>query len=254
VGILLYRWIFACLCAVLLSTTAQASAAEFKSQLDGDVGLGGYYARNIVRGDPDGMSALPYLDFKFSRMFARVDTFGVKTLELGYGHLELVSRFSQDGFKTDVPELAGLDKRENSIPLGIGTLQVTPIGGFMLNAFHDINKSQGNVFELIYGGRIRFPRVRLYPLLGVEYRSKEYVNYYYGISALEAANSGYASYTSSGAVNSLLGLIAEIRLIDNYYLNLNVRHKRLGDAIRLSPLVDKQYLDTAYIALSYRFK
>ena len=91
-------------------------------------------------------------------------------------------------------------------------------------------------------------------MLGVEYRSKEYVSYYYGVSALEAASSGYAGYTPSGAVNSLIGLIAEIRLMDNYYLNLNVRHKRLGDAIRLSPLVDQQYLDTAYIALSYRFK
>jgi len=238
----------------MLSGISQAQAQEFTSTVKGDIGVGAYHARSIVKGDPDGTSVLPYMDFKYSRMFARIDTFGVKTLELGYGHLELVGRFSQDGFKTDIPELTGIDQRENAIPLGVGTLQVTPVGGFMINAFHDLNKSQGNIFEVIYGGRVKFSRVALYPLLGLEYRSKEYVSYYYGISAREATNSGYASYEPSGAVNSLIGFIAEIRLIDNYYLNLNVRHKRLGDSIRLSPLVDQQYLDTAYVALSYRFK
>jgi len=247
-----YRGIFVGLCAALLSGAAQA--VEFKSQMDGDIGLGGYYTRSIVKGDPDGMSVLPYADFKYGRMFARVDTFGVKTLELGYGHLELIGRFSQDGFKTDVPELAGLDKRESSIPLGIGTLQVTPIGGFMLNAFHDVNKSQGDMFEAIYGGRIKLPGVTLYPMFGAEYRSREYVRYYYGVSALEAAGSGYAAYDPAGAVNSLIALIAEVRLSDEYYLNLYMRHKLLGDFIRRSPLVDQKYLDTGYIALSYRFK
>jgi hypothetical protein len=33
-----------------------------------------------------------------------------------------------------------------------------------------------------------------------------------------------------------------------------MRHKLLGDAIRYSPLVDQKYLDTCYIASSYRFK
>lgn len=249
---LLHQGLCACLCAALLSATAQA--AEFKSQLDGDIGLGGFYTRSIVKGDPDGMSVLPYADFKYGRMFARIDTFGVKTLELGYGYLELVGRFSQDGFKTGVPELSGLDNRESSSPLGIGTLQVTPIGGFMINAFHDVNKSQGDVFEAIYGGRIKLAEVTLYPMFGAEYRSKEYVRYYYGVSALEAAGSGYAAYDPAGAVNSLIALIAEIKLSDEYYLNLYMRHKLLGDSIRRSPLVDQKYLDTSYIALSYRFK
>ncbi|MFA5825225.1 MAG: MipA/OmpV family protein [Gallionellaceae bacterium] len=249
-----HRWVFVCLCTALLSGTAQTEATEFKMQIDGDIGLGGYYTRSIVKDNPDALSALPYMDFKYSRMFARIDTFGVKTLEFGYGYLELAGRFSQDGFNTNVPELEGLEKRQNSIPLGVGTLQVTPIGGFMINAFHDINKSQGDVFEMIYGGRLRLPRVTLYPLLGAEYRSKEYVRYYYGISAIDAANSGYAAYEPAGAVTSLIGLIAEVRLTDDYYLNLNVRHRWLGDAIRRSPLVDQRYLDTGYIALSYRFR
>lgn len=241
-----------CLCAALLSTTADAE--EFSSKIVGDIGLGGYYTGDIIRGDQNQTSVLPYVDFNYGRMFARIDTFGIKTLPLGYGHVELVGRFSQDGFDTKAPSLAGLTKRENSLPIGIGTLQVTPIGGFMLNAFHDVNASRGNIFEAIYGGRVELPGVKLYPLLGVEYRSKEYVNHYYGITAQEAANSSYAAYQSNSATNNLVALIADITLTDDYHLHLYARRKWLGDAIRQSAIVDKAYLDTAYVAVSYRFK
>ncbi|MBA4381870.1 MAG: MipA/OmpV family protein [Sideroxydans sp.] len=242
----------ACLCAALLSTTA--SADDFKSEIVGDIGLGAYYTGNIIRGNHNQTSVLPYVDFNYGRMFARVDTFGIKALPLGYGHVELVGRFSQDGFDTSDPALAGLTKRDNSLPLGIGTLQVTPIGGFLINAFHDANSSRGNIFEVIYGGRLELPRTKLYPMLGVEYRSKEYVNYFYGISPQEAANSSYAAYQADGATNSLIALIVDIELTDEYHLHLYARRKWLGDAIRQSPLVDKNYLDTGYVAVSYRFK
>jgi outer membrane protein len=69
----------------ILSGISQVEAQEFTPTVDGDIGAGAYYTRSIIKGDPDGSSVLPYLDFKYSRMFARIDTFGVKTLALGYG-------------------------------------------------------------------------------------------------------------------------------------------------------------------------
>jgi outer membrane protein len=241
-----------CLCAALL--IAPACAEEFKSGIVGDIGLGGYYSGNIIRGNQNQSSVLPYVDLDYGRMFARVDTFGIKTLPLGYGHIELVGRFSQDGFDTNAPALTGLTKRQNSLPIGIGTLQVTPIGGFMLNAFHDVNSSRGNLFEMIYGGRLALPRVTLYPLVGAEYLTKGYVTHYYGVSPQEASNSTYVAFKPDGVTNSLIALIADISLTDDYHLHLYVRRKWLGDAIRLSPIVDKGYMDTSYVAVSYRFK
>lgn len=246
--------LFGCLCAAVLTGMVQAEAEEFRQELVGDIGLGGYYTRSIIRGNQNQFSALPYLDFEYGRMFARVDTLGVKTLRLGYGYLELVGRISQDGFSTNATNLAGIGKRGTSVPIGIGTLQVTPLGGIMINAFHDVNRSQGDLFEVIYGGQIDLPRVTLYPLIGGEYQSQKYVRYYYGISPLEAAKSQYAAYQPADAVNGLIGLIAEIRLTDDYYLNCHVRRKWLGNAIQLSPLVSQRYMDTGYLSLSYRFK
>jgi outer membrane protein len=96
--------------------------------------------------------------------------------------------------------------------------------------------------------------VTFYPLLGAEFQSRQYVRYYYGISAQEALSSQYAIYQPGGSLNDFVGLIADIRLTDEYHLNCFIRHKWLGDAIRQSPLVSRGYLDTGYISLSYRFK
>ena len=233
---------------------ARVAADEFSQGLSGDVGLGAYYARGIVASAGDTLSVLPYGDFEYGRVFARVDTLGIKTLKMGNGYLELAARFSQDGFNTDRPDLRGLRSRQTSIPLGVGTLQVTPIGAFLLNAFHDVRDSGGNWLEAIYAAEVELPQVSFYPMLGADYQSSAYVRYYYGISAQEAVLSQYSIYDPGASLNPLVGLIADIKLTDTYHLNFYLRRKWLGDAIRNSPFVSQRYLDTGYIALSYRYK
>lgn len=247
-------WI--CAASILLFGTTPVAAEEFSQSLSGDIGMGAYYThtRSVIRGKGNAASVMPYADFEYGRLFARVDTLGIKTEKMGYGYLELVGRISMDGFKTNTPALRGLERRETSIPLGIGTLQVTPLGGFMFNAFHDVRQSKGQWLEAVYAAEIDMQQLTLYPLLGHEYQSGAYVRYYYGISAQEAAASQYAEYQPSGAHNYFIGLIGDIRLSDKYHLNCHVRRKWLGDSIQRSPIVSQSYLDTGYIALSYRFK
>lgn len=243
-------WLYALL--MFAGRTTQASALD--PDMRGDFGLGAYYARSIVKGQSNKLSLLPYADFNYGRFFARVDTLGARALPMGYGYLELIGRVSQDGYRTDAPVLNGLAERKTSLPLGVGTLQVTPMGGFYINAFNDMNKSKGNLLEAIYGTKFELSPVTFYPMFGAEYQSGAYVRYYYGISEAEAAASVYAVYRPGSATNIFAALIADFQLSEEYHLNLYIRHKRLGEAIRLSPLVEQNYLDTAYIALSYRFR
>lgn len=231
-----------------------AQAEEFPSNIDGDIGLGVFYKSLIVPSNAQQTSVLPYAYFSYDRTFIRLDTLGVKTRRLGYGYLEIVGRYSQDGFDADTSILAGLKNRQTSIPLGIGTLQVTPIGAFFIDAFHDVNASGGNLLEVIYVGKLDAPWLTFYPLLGAEYRSKEYVRYYYGISSQEAASSQYAAYQPAGAFNPLMGLMADARLTEEYHLNFYLRRRWLGSSIQASPIVNQKFLDTGFVALSYRFK
>ncbi|GAB5606244.1 MipA/OmpV family protein [Sideroxyarcus sp. TK5] len=232
----------------------RVSASEmFDSRLQGDVGLASYSTRAIVEGSQAELSVLPYLDFTYERFFARVDTFGYKAKKIGYGCLEVIARFNQDGFRTDTPALNGLSTRQSSLPVGLGTLQVTPLGGVFFNVFHDINKSRGDWAELIYGAKFKASGVVFYPMLGFDYQSAAYTGYYYGVSAQEAIGSPFASYAPASAVNAFIALIMDVGLSRNWHLNAYVRHKRLDDSIYRSPIVTQRYLDTAYLALSYRY-
>lgn len=237
-----------------LAIGACAQAEEFPQKIDGDIGPGVFYTSSIVRSKADQISILPYAYFSYDRAFIRLDTLGVKTWKVGYGYLEIVGRYSQDGFDADTIGLAGMENRQIPVPLGIGTLQVTPVGAFFIDAFHDVNKSGGNLFEVIYVGKLDVQWLTLYPQLGAEYRSKEYVRYYYGVSLQEAANSGYAAYQPAGAAIPLVGLMADVRLTEEYHINLYLRRRWLSSSIQDSPIVDQKFLDTGFVALSYRFK
>lgn len=236
------------------SAQAHTEAGEFPLRVEGDIGLGAYYTRSIIRGKTEPVNILPYGYFDYGRMFARIDTFGVKTVRMGYGYLELAGRVSLNGFKTDTASLQGLTERKNPVPLGIGTFQTTPVGAFYVNAFHDVNKSQGNLFEVIYLGKWATSGVTFYPQIGAEYLSNKYVSYYYGVSAQEATTSQYAAYQPGGAFNPFLVLQIDARITEEWHLNFYLRHRWLASSIQDSPIVGSKGMDTAFVALSYRFK
>ena len=223
-------------------------------KIDGDVGVGAYYTRSIIRGKTEPAVVLPYGYFDYGRAFARIDTLGVKTVKMGYGYLEFAGRVMLDGFKPDTASLQGLNERKMSVPLGVGTMQETPVGAFFLNAFHDVNKSKGNLFEAMYVGQLETPRVTFYPQLGAEYLSAQYVRYFYGVSAQEAAASAYSAYSPSGSLNPFVGLLVDTTITGDWHLNFYLRHKWLGSQVRNSPIVERAAADTAFVALSYRFK
>lgn len=236
----------------LACAQTQTGAAEFPMRIQGDIGVGGYYTRSIIRGNAAPAHVLPYGYFDYGRIFARIDTFGVKTVRMGFGYLELAGRVALDGYKADAG-IRGLTERKNSVPLGIGTFQETPIGGFFVNAFHDINKSQGNLYEAIYAGEIVLPGVTLYPQIGAEYLSQKYTGYYYGVSGAEASAGDYGAYRPGGAFNPFVAVLADTKLTEDVHLIYYLRHKWLASAIQDSPIVGRRALDTAFVALTYRF-
>ena len=227
---------------------------EFPMRIQGDVGAGAYYTGSIVRGKSESGYVLPYGYFDYGRAFMRIDTLGIKTVKMGYGHLELVGRVSFDGFKADTASLRGLSDRKDPVPLGIGTFQETPVGAFFVNAFRDANKSKGNIFEAMYVGEIRMPRVTIYPQAGAEYLSRRYTGYFYGISAPESAASGYRAYQPGGAFNPFIAALVDTTLSEDVHLNFYLRHKWLAGSVTDSPIVGRNGMDTVFVSLAYRFK
>lgn len=247
-----------CLAALALPIAALVTPAAngqpvFEDRFVGDVGLGVYAKSGIASGVGSSTLALPYVYGDWGRFLARTDTFGVRTLPVGLGHLELVARVSTEGFDADTQALRGLRDRSNPVPVGIGTYQRTPVGGVFLYAMHDFT-SGGKYLEGLWGTRFDAGPVTLYPLLGVEYRSGAFVRHLYGIDAGESAASGLPTYAPGGSTVPMAGLAASLRITGPWTLQLQWRHRWLDDAISDSPIVSARSQDSGHVAVTYEFR
>ena len=240
--------------ACLTAVTVAAQPAPISYKLTGDVGAAAYGTQSIIRGKNNQATLLPYLFAEYGRFFGRVDTFGIKTLPIGNGYLELVGRVSQDGWRANIAPLSGLTDRKTPLPIGIGTFQQTPYGAFIVNAFVNAGSARGNLLEATYAAEVKLGSLSLYPQLGVERRSAMYTNYFYGVTPAESLASGYATYIAGVSTIPVLGLAADYSLTENWVVNMQLRRKWLDSAVTNSPLVVRKTQDVGYVGLSYRFK
>ena len=232
-----------------MSGNAQTSNPD---PVDGDLGGALYITQSAVLGQSDQRSVLPYAYLDIGRFYARVDTFGVKTLPLGAGRLELAGRIAREGFRPSSPTLGGIDNRSDPVPIGIGTFQETRYGGIFLYAFRDL-RSGGSLLEATYAAEWSLGPVTFYPELGVEHRSARYVGHLYGVSPAEAAASGLRPYAPRASTWPVVALSVTIPLPTPYGLVLQVRRKWFDGAVSDSPLVTTRVQDSAFAAVAYHF-
>ena len=241
--------------ALLGCSSVFAQADPINDKLAGDVGLAAYVTQSVIRGKGNDTTVLPYLFADYGKFFARIDTFGLKTVPLGYGYLELIGRVSVEGWRANTAALGGLKDRKTPLPLGVGTFQQTPYGGLIVNAFVDANKSRGTLIEATYVAEFKLGGASIFPQLGIEHRSAKYSNYLYGVSSADTLASGYATYNAAAASTPILGLGIDVPLGDSpWVINVELRRKWLSSSISNSPLVVRKTQDNAWLALSYRFK
>ena len=221
----------------------------------GDVGAA-IYTSNLHIGTEGTQSlALPYAYFDYKRFFARIDEVGIKTFKMGYGYFELTGKINLDTYKVKSPINGSSINRSDPIPLGVGTYQETPIGAIFANAYHDFGKSNGALYELLYFAELEtYKNIVVYPQLGIERQSSQYANYYYGINSGEAALTGYSSYVAPATNNLMAGMMIEIPVVDNWYVNIYGKRKWMGGGINNSPVMNRSFQDNIFMALAYRFK
>ena len=236
--------------AALLTSPALLQAAPRVAEgthLDGDIGIGVTHTQNHVLGVKPKTEAVPYLAFDYGRAFARVDSFGVRVLAMGYGDIEVAGQWRSDGYVSSV-----LGKRSSSVPLGLSTLQITPIGAFWVQALHDFGMSGGNIVQARYLGELKLGWLTFYPELGAEYQSQAYTRYYHGTTAADAARLGQA-YRPGAALSPFAGAIFEAEINHPWYAMAYARRTVVDAAIARSPLVTSRHRDLVLLSLARRF-
>lgn len=239
---------------VLLGMALQAGAqTPLEDRLTGDAGAAVYSTQKIVRTNGAKTFALPYAYFDHGRLYARVDTFGVKTARLGSGYVELAGRISFEGFKASGPTLQGIASRANPLPIGLGTYQETPWGAVFAYSFYDTT-SGGMLQELTYAAELHWGAWVIYPQWGLEHRSQKYVQHLYGVSQQESVKSGLGAYSASSSTTPILAMAFEWPLNDAWHINVQLRRRWLDAAITQSPLVSARLQDSGFFALTRSFK
>lgn len=239
---------------LLLVSRASLADTTLPDHLTGNVGAA-IYATQTQTGYPhESPLVLPFVYADYERFFARVDTFGVKTLALGYGYLELAGRVSIEGSTTRSQHQRLIRGRSNPLPIGLGTFQETPVGGFFLYSFYD-TRSGGTLLESIYATEFTFQGVTLYPQAGIERRSARYEQHLRGVTAQQASASAIPVYSPGASTTSLAALAADIPLSGPWLINLQFRRDWYGRTIRNSPLSGGNHFeDTGFLAISRTFK
>ena len=250
--ILIYL-LFAALCMPLYAMDTVPN--RLPDHVVGDIGAAVYTSNLHIGTEGTQSLVLPYAFFDYQRFFARIDEVGIKTFNMGYGYFEVIGKINLDNYTVKSTINGTSINKSDPIPLGVGTFQETPIGGFFANAYHDFGKSKGALYELLYFSEVEtFEKVVIYPQVGIERQSNQYANYYYGINSGQAAMTGYGAYNAPATNNLLAGVMIEIPVIDSWYINVYGKRKWLGSGINNSPVLNRSHQDNIFMALAYRFK
>lgn len=233
----------------VLSLGSALVCAQESERFIGDVGGMAIGASTLVRGAQASTSALPYVYGDWGRWYARVDTFGLRTMPLGMGHLELAVRLSTEGFDGRKTAYPALGDRSSPLSVGLGTFQRTPLGGVLAYLMHDA-RSGGQFAELNWAAQARLGPVTLYPQLGLQYRSSAYVAHLYGVSAAESAATGLVRWQPGASWAPMATVQATVPLSGDWSVQAMLRQRWLDSAVADSPLVKTRSQSSGFLALT----
>ena len=156
----------------------------------------------------------------------------------------------------DSDALSGMEDRDWSVDMGIGMLyKPKSIEGAELDfSFaHDVlNEHEGYDFKLKASKLFDFTPFFIKPSIGIEWQSKELVDYYYGVRPSEA-RVGRPAYSGNSAVNLLTSCDFYLALSEEWLIVSTIGFYFLDSDIRKSPIVDEDYTISGIIGITRMF-
>ena len=89
--------------------------------------------------------------------------------------------------------------------------------------------------------------------LGLEWKSSDLVDYYYGVRPDERIE-GRAQYSAGSGINRVIRFSASRVLSERWRLVGVFEREQLSSAIRRSPIIERGSVNTAFVGLYYQFK
>ena len=251
----------------LLALLAMANDASAQRLIDyirnydlNDYALGLSFSgsQNPYLGGENSIIAYPVLtSFRDSALtndwlLIREGDLGIRWVSQSQWELGVVGRIQTLGFgTTDSPELAGLDDRQWGLEMGpIVGYRKWPVHINFKTYYEILGRHGGTISHLALSLPIEHARGYLVPQVEVISQSADYTNYYFGVAPHEARRFR-PEYKPGSAFNRAMRVRWGWALADKWLLYGTVGLELLDEEITNSPIVDRDDIWSASIALAY---
>ncbi len=213
-----------------------------------ELGFAAAYSNNGIESDNQ---LYPYISYSNDTFYFEGTSMGLYLTEgdvgdyLFYDVSTFIS-YELNGFELDKSlDSYGKESPKNNVDLGIQLDVTSPFGGISFSVQRDVsNTHNGNVAALSFGYAFGWDRWSFSPIVNVDYLSKEFVNYYYGI---------HNKVRLSSTVNKSIGYLVSVELSESWIIGHSLQYGLNGSAIKNSPLVDSDKFVEAEFVITYVF-
>lgn len=147
-----------------------------------------------------------------------------------------------------------LDKRRATVMAGMGYQYNADWGRVSGKVSTDaLGYSDGVLVDVGYQYAFQFGKLQLVPGVGMQWQSRSFNNYYFGVNQQESQRSGMFEYRAQSGVSSYLSLSSYYAVNDNWQLFLIGNYEQVSDTVKDSPMVGRDYSVTLATGILYQF-
>ena len=152
---------------------------------------------------------------------------------------------------SDSTALAGMEDRESAFDVGLRFTLKNDFFTTTCDLVADVSGTYNGQESRVVLSR-EFLGGFLTPRVGLRWQSSDLVDYYYGVTSIEATPSR-SQYAPSSEFECIAGLRMGIPLNDDWVLISDVQFTFLGDKVQNSPIVSEDFTPRYLVGLIYRF-
>jgi outer membrane protein len=116
-----------------------------------------------------------------------------------------------------------------------------------------LNTYNSWISKVEIGDEYKLGQFTFYPSVLLSYKSRKFIDYYYGVKTSEAT-SNRPAYSPSGGLEYGVQTYIKYPLTDKLSALFNFKYDIIANSAQNSPLVDKKYIYSGLASLIYTFK
>lgn len=177
---------------------------------------------------------------------------GERTDDFSWG-LSLTAQPRPFGYESS--DIAGMDERKDTWEGGVALSMQKNDAYIEIMALNDLlNKYDSWIIKTEIGYDFKIADFSFYPSLIAVYQSKDFLDYYYGVTSAEAARRSETVYSPNAGIQFGAQTYVQYPLTKNVSALINLRADKLPSQATSSSIVNDKYIYSGLASVIYTFE